>query len=117
MILEDTVLVVLMGVVEDREMIEAQNDLFQNPAFRGDLPRLIDATGVMALRLSANVIRHLSIAAYDRGLRKSALVTNQTDIVFGLMRMYAGYTADAEVEVFRDRPLAIAWLEGKPPNL
>lgn len=111
MIIDDMILVVLQGVVEDQELLEAQADMFLNPAFQGYFPRLIDATGVTMMRLSADVIRHVSRSSYDRGLRKSAMVTNQSDVVYGLMRMYAGYTAEAEVEVFRDRKLAIKWLE------
>jgi hypothetical protein len=110
MIVDNMILIVLAGVVNDRELLEAQTDLFDNPAFRGELPRLVDATGVAEMRLSAAMVRHLAHSAYDRGLRRSALVANDMDLVYGLMRMYAAYTGDAEVEVFRDREAALEWL-------
>jgi hypothetical protein len=111
MIIDDMILIVLQGVVNDRELVEAQTDLFQNASFAGHLPRLVDATGVTAMHFSADVVRHVALSAYRRGLRRAALVTNNTDLVFGLMRMYENYSSDANVEVFHDRPLAIQWLE------
>ena len=110
MIIDNMILIVLDGVVNDRELLEAQTDLFDNPAFQGELPRLVDATGVTEMRLSAAMVRHLARSAYDRGLRRSALVANDMDVVYGLMRMYTAYTGDAEVEVFRDREAALEWL-------
>jgi hypothetical protein len=111
MIIDHMILVVLQGIVNDRELLQAQTDLFDNPSFVGHLPRLVDATSVTAMHFSADVVRHVALSAYERGLRRAALVSNNSDLVFGLMRMYTAYTDDAQVEVFRDVVTALEWLE------
>lgn len=111
LILDTSILAVLEGVVTEREMLAAQHAMFADPAFNGSYTRLVDATAVTKLELSDTIVRHLAQSAYERGLRKAALVSNDTDVVYGLMRMYAEYSGDAVVEVFRDRAAAARWLE------
>jgi hypothetical protein len=107
-----TVLVIFHGIVTDRELLQAQTALFEDPRFDGPMPRLVDATEVTAMEFTAGIVRHIAEAAYHRGLRRAALVANDTRVVYGLLRMYQSYMGDAVVEVFRDRAAAFEWLLG-----
>jgi hypothetical protein len=111
-ILDESILIVLEGVVESAELLEAQHAMFNDPAFKGTYPRLIDATGVTTMNFSSGIVRHVARCAEERGLRRAALVSNNQDFVHGMMRLYAEYTGRAEVEVFRNREAAAAWLNG-----
>ena len=114
---QDVIVITFVGVVTDKELLEAQTTLFADPLFVGDSPRLVDASQVTEMRLSERLIRHVAQAAYDRGLRRSALVASDKSVVFGLMRMYAQYAGHATVEVFREAPAAIEWLRVDPAAL
>jgi len=111
-IVDSVVVIVLQGVVTDRELLAQQAALFEDPDFYGNNPRLVDASTVIELRLSGDIVRHVATNAIQRGLRRSALVASGSQSVFGLLRMYAEYAGDATVEVFRDRAPALAWLKG-----
>jgi hypothetical protein len=111
LIIDRVILIVLQDTVSDREILEAQQALFNDPNFSGHLPRLVDATGCSTMNLSAPIIRHVAQEAYTRGLRRAALVASDSDTIYGLMRMYESYTGDALVEVFRDRVAACDWLK------
>ena len=118
LIVDGVVVIALTGYVYDREVMSAQADLFKDPNFIGAMPRLVDATQAREMILSARIIRQVAQAAYNRGLRRAALVGNKTHII-GLMRMYSEYVEyagdqrDALVEVFGDTKAAIAWLNGR----
>jgi len=111
-IVDSVVVIVMEGVVTARELVDEQAALFNDPAFVGDNPRLVDASAVTAMQFSGDIVRHVAKNALERGLRRAALVASKSEAVFGLMRMYAEYTGDATVEVFRDRASALAWLKG-----
>ena len=115
-LVDSIIVIVLTGVIHDRELLDAQQELFDDPSFVGDYPRLVDATHVSQMLLSARVVRHVAKSAYDRGMRKAALVAN-TKLVYGLMRMYAEYAGDARVELFHDREAAIEWLRDDVTDL
>src|SRR3954469_19009423 len=85
------IIVRLEGVVTNSDLIEEQRRMFSDPLFKGDYARLVDATDVVIMRVSAETVRDVATAAVERGLRKAALVSNNTELVFGLMRMYEGY--------------------------
>ena len=105
------VIVRLEGVVTDSDLREEQRRMFSDPLFKGEHSRLVDATEVREMRVSADTVRALATAAVERGLRKAALISNNTDLVFGLMRMYEGYASPpAEVAVFQNTEEALQWL-------
>jgi len=110
-IVDSVVVIVLDGVVTDRELLEQQTALFEDPDFTGDNPRLVDASTVTELRLSAEMVRLLATNARERGLRRSALV-GKSPPVLALLMLYAQHASDATVEVFSDRAPALAWLKG-----
>ena len=68
-------------------------------------------TEVTQFAVSAEAVRALATAAVERGLRKAALVSNDTDLVYGLMRMYEEQASPpAEVAVYYSMQEALQWL-------
>jgi stage II sporulation SpoAA-like protein len=99
------------GPVSDRDLIEEQRRMFSDPLFQGHYSRLVDATEVTDFSVSADTVRAVAKAAVERGLRKAALISNDTDLVYGLMRMYEAYAAPpAEVAVYHSTEEALVWL-------
>ena len=66
--------------------------MFSDPLFKGHYSRLVDGTEVTEFAVSAETVRALATAAVERGLRKAALISNDTDLVYALMRMYEAYS-------------------------
>ena len=79
------------GSVSDDDLLEQQQRMFSDPLFKGHYSRLVDATEVTDFAVSAGTVRALATAAVERGLRKAALISNDTDLVYRLMRMYEEY--------------------------
>ena len=104
--------VTLEGIVTDQELIGGQRNMFDDPLFEGSYSRLVDATAVSKLFVTADCIRRLAKAAVQRGVRRVALIAH-TDFVYAMMRMYEGYAIEAECFVCRDRKAALAWLLGE----
>jgi hypothetical protein len=107
----ECIFVTLEGIVTDEEIIKGQRKMFCEPLFVGRYPRLIDATGVTNLAVTAHAVRIVSRAAAGRGVRRVALVAN-SDFVYAMMRMYEGYAYEVECFVCRERDEALAWLFG-----
>ena len=73
--------------------------------------RLVDATEVTEFAVSAETVRAVATAAVERGLRKAALISNDTDLVYALMRMYEAYASPpAEVAVYHNMEEGLQWL-------
>jgi len=95
------IIVSLDGIVTDRDLIEGQQQMFSDPLFKGDYARLVDATDVVIFAVSTDTVRAVATAAVERGLRKAALISNNTDFVSELMRLYEEYASPpAEVAVY-----------------
>ena len=109
----ECIFVTLFGVVDGAELLEAQKILFEDPAFRGEYSRLIDASQCDYLAIDGVTVYYVSKSAERRGLKRAALVANNS-VQFGLMRMYEGYNPSATCEVFRDVATAIKWLAPPP---
>ena len=105
----ECIFVTLEGTVTDKDLIGAQRQMFSDPAFEGHYSRLIDASNVTRLVAKDNTVRAVAKAAIARGVRKVALVAH-SDFVYGMMRMYEGYSGEAECYVCRDVDEALAWL-------
>ena len=85
--------------------------MFSDPLFKGHYSRLVDGTEVTQFAVSAETVRALATAAVERGLRKAALVSNDTDLVYALMRMYQQQASPpAEVAVYHNMQEALQWL-------
>src|SRR4051794_17235707 len=105
------IIVTLEGAVTDGDLIEEQRRMFADPLFEGHYSRLIDATDVTDFAVSGPTVRMVANAAVERGLRKAALVSNDMEWVYGLMRMYQAYAdPPAEVAVYRNTREALVWL-------
>jgi len=104
------IFVVAEGRVVDAEALEAQHAMFNDAAFDGTYPRLIDASGVTDWQVTAGMIKHCAISAYDRGLRRAAFVSNDSELVRIMLRLYSQYVGHAEVEIFRASKAAANWL-------
>src|SRR4051812_13953580 len=105
------IIVRLQGTVTDNDLIREQERMFSDKLFQGHYSRLIDATDVTEFIVSADTVRAVGKAAVARGLRKAALVSNKTDLVYGLMRMYDAYASPpAEIAVYEHMQDAMQWL-------
>jgi hypothetical protein len=111
----ECIFVTFEGIVTDQELIAGQHNMFNDPLFEGSYSRLVDATAVTKLLLTADCVRGVAETAVERGVRRVALVAN-TDFVYAMMRMYEGYAFEAECFVCRDRNAAVAWLFGAEIN-
>ena len=105
------IIVRLEDRVRDDDLLEGQRRMFSDPLFNGHYSRLVDATEVTEFAVSAETVRAVATAAVDRGLRRAALVSNDTDLVYRLMRMYEAYASPpAEVAVYHNMQEALQWL-------
>jgi hypothetical protein len=111
-ILKGTIYIVLQGTIDDPVLLHAQHEIFDDPAFDGRYPRLVDGTGIKEWLVHDGMVKHVAKCAYERGLRRAALVSNNNDLVQRMMLLYAVYAGDAVVEVFRNREVASRWLSG-----
>src|SRR3954466_15203322 len=87
------IIVRLEGRVSDDDLLEGQQRMFSDPLFGGHYSRLVDATEVTELAVSAETARAAATPAVERGLRFAALISNHTDFVTALMRMYETYAS------------------------
>jgi hypothetical protein len=91
--------------------------MFSNPLFKGHDSRLVDATEVTEFALSAETVRPVATAALERGLRRAALISNDTRLVYALMRLYEAYASPpAEVAVYHNRRRVCRSLAGIPAS-
>jgi hypothetical protein len=105
------IIVRLEGSVTDDDLLEGQQRMFSDPLFRGHYSRLVDGTEVTEFAVSAETVRAVATAAVERGLRKAALISNDTDLVYALMRMYEAYASPpAEVAVYDNMQDGLQWL-------
>ena len=105
------IIIKLEGRVTDKELLEGQHRMFSDPLFRGNYSRLVDATEVTDFAVSAETVRVMATAAVERDLRKVALISNDSDVVYALMRMYEAYASPpAEVAVYRNMQDGLQWL-------
>lgn len=85
--------------------------MFSDPLFKGQYSRLVDAAEVADFAVSPGTVRALATAAVERGLRKAALISNEMDLVYRLMRMYEEYAGPpAEVAVYENMQEGLQWL-------
>ena len=84
----DCIIVTLKGSVSNDDLLEGQQRMFSDPLFRGHYSRLVDGTEVRDFAASAETVTAVAIAAVERGLRKAALIANETEWVYQMMRMY-----------------------------
>ena len=105
------IIVRLEGSISDRDLIEEQRRMFSDPLFKGHYSRLVDATDVTEFAVSAETVMAVATAAVERGLRNAALISNDTDLVYALMRLYEAYASPpAKVAVYDNMQEGLHWL-------
>ena len=105
------IIVRLEGSVNDDDLLEEQQRMFSDPLFKGHYSRLVDATEVTEFAVSVETVKAVAIAAVERGLRTAALISNDTDWVCALMRLYEAYARPAaKVAVYGNMQEGLQWL-------
>jgi hypothetical protein len=94
------------------DMVGFRRRLYADPAYRTDMPLLIDARGltqVLPLREVRELAADLQRSPHA-GSGRRAIVTN-SDVVSDRIRMFSSFAGDAlEYRVFTDVVSALAWL-------
>lgn len=106
------------GTYGQAEAFQSIQDMLDHPDFQAGFDVLVDMTEVDEVQLLGSDIRGKAdfdgslIAGF--GAARWAFVT-PTDFLFGLARMYQALMQDTpiQVEPFRDRASAEAWLTGQ----
>jgi hypothetical protein len=105
------IIIRLEGTVSDDDLLEGQQRMFSDPLFSGHYLRLVDGTEITEFAVSAETVKAVASAAVERGLRMAALISNDTDLVSALMRMYEAYASPpAEVAVYQNMQDGLRWL-------
>ena len=107
------IMVTLEGVVTDADLLIGQRQMHSDELFRGSYPRLVDATNVTRLAVTAETVRSIAKYAVAHGLSRAALVAD-SDVTYAIMRMYEGYAYGADCYVSRNMHEALAWLTKQP---
>ena len=103
------IFVTLSGEITESEMVIARKKLTSYPGFDTSFSRLIRESGVEAACMGHDFIR--SIAHHDRRTitGKTALV-GDSDLMYGVFKVYAAYADGLDCRVFRNRREAMLWL-------
>jgi hypothetical protein len=103
------IFVTLSGEITESEMATARKKLTSYPGFDNSFSRLIRESGVETARVGHDFIR--SLAYHDRRTitGRTALV-GDSDLMYGVFRVYAAYADGLDCRVFRDRREAMLWL-------
>lgn len=107
--------IVLHGTVTAEELLGAWRQLIDDPAYDPSRNGLVDMTKIERMEFSypavsaLNAVMHL---ADKQQLFQRIAVIAPRDELYGIGRMYAQLRAQGfrEIEVFRDRENAFAWL-------
>ena len=98
------------------------NAEFGHPDFRSGMNALWDfSLGDASGLAQADVMRMaelMAAASSSRGADYRIAVVAPDDLHHGLTRMYVGHTSEIqrEIQIFRKRKLALAWLGGSDPS-
>lgn len=105
------------GEVEFTELRQGLGKLSKEPEFAGVSKVLTDLAQGSYLQASrAEIERHARVtaAALKRKPLKIAIVAPH-DLAFGLFRMFTSYAGHEEINVFRNKQEACAWLRVQGP--
>lgn len=106
------------GVLREEEIKPGVTTVLQNPHFPSLRRFLLDYSAVTRISLNVETVQTLARnPIFTPGCRRALLAPS--DLAYGMGRMYQIFSQESgtgAVEVFRDRPAALAWLnEGVPP--
>ena len=100
------------GVLVDDDILTQQAGLREDTRFRPTFSHFVDTTQITEVQVSARTMLAVGQSQIFATTAKRAYVVTR-DVVFGLVRMYGlyqGLRGRAEIQVFRTRPEATAWL-------
>ena len=106
---------VLRGAVDDDEALRWLTELASDVEELEQVRGLVDTRGLGPLQVTAEGVRRcvrLAEATEDKWSGSRWAIVADSDVVFGMARMYSILRSDgsAETEVFRDVEEARAWL-------
>jgi hypothetical protein len=100
------------GTMSDADFMTHHARLQADSQYDGNHHQLIDTTEVRSVTLSAQVVGEVANASrFSPDAKRAYLVTQ--DALFGLARMFQLYLnlkGEENIQVFRDRAQALAWL-------
>jgi hypothetical protein len=70
------------GAVSDDGLLEGQQRMSSDPLFKEPYSRLVDAIEVTEYAVSAETVRAMATDGVEQGLRKAALISYDTDLVW-----------------------------------
>ena len=104
------------GTITDRELFATYEALYADPSHRVGLDELTDCREVERVDVTTGALVALaaSTARLLDGKQQTwrVAIVAPSDVVFGMARMYEAFRAESpeQVQVFRDRAAAEAWL-------
>ena len=99
------------GILTDQDLIQNSAALYADPGFEAGLDQLYDFTEVTEVKVSSPVLLHLALSSRFAPTSRRAVAVS-SDIAYGMARMYAILSGREDtIQVFRDRPSAVQWLE------
>jgi hypothetical protein len=105
------------GLLIDRDLLDTQQRLREDPRFEPTYCQIFDFTAVEQLSLTADGLRALAAnSPFSRDARRAIVVG--TEGAYGMARMYA-MLSDRNprfFRIFRDAPSAIKWLRDAPDD-
>ena len=111
------------GAVDDDDLLDYGERLARDPEVKYAVHELVDLSGVaLDSAVSAEGVRRLADFWRDReGVLQSTTrvaIVAPNDAAFGMARMYQLIREGGpdEIQVFRERPEAEAWLTGRGPD-
>ena len=100
-------------VLSDQDVVTQQASLRANPQFRPTLNQFVDASEVTEVAISVETVNQMGQSTLFAPTARRAYVVGK-DALYGLVRMYELHQAargSETVRVFRDRAVALAWLQ------
>jgi hypothetical protein len=107
-----TVISHAMGRLTDADLQQHQQQLWQDPAFDPTFCQLVDWTGVTALALTADGLRHrVAGSIFQPGTRRAIAVSSPALYAFSRMIQTLQSFQGGNLRVFRELTAAQAWLD------
>ena len=102
------------GVLVDSDLRQTQRGLRETAGFEPDFSQLYDFSGVTEVRITGDGLRELSRQSPFHKEARRAIVVD-SEVAFGMARMFqiSGDRETSEFQIFRDREIALRWLESR----
>ncbi len=108
--------IVASGIVTGEDIIEAHKEIYNEENLKNQKYQIIDRTKCEEYNVSSGEVQQ--IANIDKAASKSnpniiIAIISQTDLQFGMSRMWQTYVEESRflTQIFRDRNSADKWIE------